>query len=46
MFESDTFQRDRSTADTYVRSSSHSNASFSCDQPLSTRSRRIQYANT
>lgn len=43
---SDTFHRERSTADTYVLSNSHSSARRYCDQPFSTRLRRTQYAKT
>ena len=46
IFESDTFHRDRSMAETYVRSSSHSIASCSCDHPFSTLRTRTRYANT
>lgn len=45
ILDNETFQRERSTADTYVRSSSHSNASFSWDQPLFTRNKRMLYAS-
>jgi hypothetical protein len=43
---SDTFHVQRSTEDTYVRSSPHSNADNSCDHPLPTLRKRMLYAST
>ena len=45
-FDKDTFQRDRSTPETYVLSRPHSSARASCDQPLPTLSNRRLKAST